>query len=79
MTDRRESQDTESLSDKHLLDGGFNGQGVQDPIEPGSNDIDERTSTRLVVSKWNTQVSDLLTSYSSGLQDRHRTQQSLRR
>ncbi|KAJ5753989.1 uncharacterized protein N7511_008142 [Penicillium nucicola] len=44
MADRWEMQNTKSMSGKHILDEGVNGQGIQDPIEPGSNDIDERTT-----------------------------------
>jgi hypothetical protein len=39
MADRSDMQNTKSQSEKPV-----NGQGIQDPIEPGSNDIDERTS-----------------------------------
>ncbi|KAJ6087614.1 hypothetical protein N7467_006528 [Penicillium canescens] len=39
MADRSDMQNTKSQSEKPV-----NSQGIQDPIEPGSNDIDERTT-----------------------------------
>lgn len=73
MADRSDTQNTKSLSGNPVLDKGANGQEIQDPVDPGSNDIDERISKQLAatIGYLDVQCANTKLPCSSGLQDSH--------